>query len=171
MEVHDQSVVELLERYPSKNHGDSTISDLERLEIIIHKLKFIPAEHRAQVTYLQAITPVSITADDYLDRLIRIAGGIPTTDPSAADFNPNVLIVISDRSVGQLLSDLPEALSTTFWSETDAVRNHNVYVVHHPQYLRHSGNHPADDAEILAEIINPGYFVYGREGDAWMRFT
>lgn len=182
MEDVFKSIEEVLDLYPAATtvstdtpvtatSDPAPISDRERLEIIVHKLKFIPLEQRSRVTYLQDVSPIAITPSDYLDRLIRIAGGIPVTDPSAGDFNPGVLILISDKPISQLLSELPNALSTSFWSASEAVRNNNVFVIHHPEYLREPGKHLAEDAEILAEIINPGYFVYGRDEDAWMQFS
>lgn len=189
MEDHFKSIEDVLERYQSAVADDqqeidgpdvaraaesvsgTVLTDRERLEIIVHKLKFIPPEQRVKVTYLHDVAPVSISQNEYIDHLIRIAGGIPLNDPAVADFDPNVLIILSERPIGQLLSELPGALSASFWPQTDAVRNNNVFVVHHPDYLRIPGSRLAEDTEILAEIINPGYFVYGRDEDVWMRFN
>lgn len=142
----------------------------ERIELIVHKLKFIPDSQRTKVSYLKGITPVTFQQDNYLDQAIRLAGGIPQTDPQAPDFSPEVLILISDQSIGSILSELPHLLSSHFWPETLAVQNNQVFLVHHPDYLRKPNVHPADDVEILAEIIHPGYFVFGRNEDAWMAF-
>lgn len=142
----------------------------ERIALIVHKLKFIPDSQRTKVSYLKEIAPVTFQQDDYVDQAIRLAGGIPQTDPQAPDFSPEVLILISDQSIGTLLSALPTLLSSNFWPETLAVQNNQVFLVHHPDFLRKPKVHPADDVEILAEIIQPGYFVYGRNEDAWMAF-
>lgn len=142
----------------------------ERIGIIVHKLKFIPDSQRTKVSYVRETAPLTFIQDDYVDQAIRLAGGIPQTDPAQSDFAPEVLIILSDKSVGTLLGELPVLLSTSFWPDTGAVKNNHVFVVHHPEYLRTPGLHPADDVEILSEIINPGYFVFGRNEDAWMQF-
>lgn len=141
----------------------------ERIDLIVHKLKFIPTEQRPYVYYLHGIDPVFSDKNEYLDQLITIAGGRPSHQQEA-DFKPDILIVITDKSVAQLLSELPLVLSTSFWSETPAVQHHNVYLMHHPVHLRQPGAHATQDLEILAEIINPGQFVFGHEQSAWLSF-
>ncbi|HZH55133.1 MAG TPA: hypothetical protein VFD72_05740, partial [Sphingobacteriaceae bacterium] len=131
----------------------------ERIALIVHKLKFIPDSQRAKVSYLKQDSPLTFQQDTYLDEAIRLAGGIPQSNPQDPNFSPEVLIIIADQSIGTLLSELPTTLSMDFWPETLAVKNNQVFIVHHPEYLRTPSLHPADDVEILAEIIHPGYFV------------
>lgn len=143
----------------------------ERIGIIIHKLKFIPDTQRIKVAYIKDIAPWQFSSDNYVEQAIRLAGGIPQIDPTLPDFSPEVLVILSNQPVGQLLGQLPDMLSGDFWPETSAVKNNQVFLVHHPEYLRTPSLHPADDVEILAEIINPGYFVFGRDEDAWINFA
>ncbi|HLW50925.1 MAG TPA: hypothetical protein VKZ78_08125 [Sphingobacteriaceae bacterium] len=160
-----------LQAFVGANHRPDEIENIEeRIGIVIHKLKFIPDSQRTKVTYLRETAPWQFARETYVDQAIRLAGGIPQTDPSQADFAPEVLIILSDKPVANLLGELPATLSSSFWPDTNAVKNNQVYLIHHPEYLRTPGLYPADDVEILAEIINSGYFVYGRNEDVWMQF-
>lgn len=143
----------------------------ERINIIVHKLKFIPKEQRPKVLCLREISPAVGPNQQYLDQLIDLAGGIGYTGRDPESVNPDILIIINDRPVSQLLGELPHTLTTGHWADTHAVKNGNIYLVHDARYLRHPGAQIADDVEILAEIINPKYFIFGRDADAWMPFN
>lgn len=142
----------------------------ERINIIEHKLKFIADEHKPKVLCLSDISPVIVAQSPYLDKLIRIAGGIEYARWEDGEFDPDIIILINSKPMSQLLSELPNMLATTYWSETNAVKNNNIFVVHDPLCLQEPGAHIADDAEILAEIINPKYFIFGKNGKSWMQF-
>lgn len=144
---------------------------IERLEIITHKLKFIAAESRPKVHYIQDINPIRTKKDPYIDQLILLAGGIPQTDPTVERFNPNVLLVFSDKPITELFRELPLVLSMSELSEIEAIKNDRVYIIHHSDYFKTNGSLVAEDAEILAEILFPGYFVFGRDEDTWMQFS
>ena len=143
----------------------------ERINIITHKLKFIADEHKPKVLCLNAVSPMEIAHNEYLDNLVRIAGGINFFDTENEALNPDILIINANIAIPQLLSELPNALSTREWSQTNAVSNDNIYVVHDGRYLRQPSTNIADDIEILAEIINPQYFIFGRNEDVWMKFS
>lgn len=142
----------------------------ERTNIIEHKLKFIAADQRPSVLCLEDVSPSSIMQNDYLDALVRLAGGIPFTDTADSAFKPDVLIIISDQPVPALFGELPALLSSSTWEATPAVAKNNIFIIQDPQALRHPGLSVADDAEILAEIISTKYFFYGHDGEAWIRF-
>lgn len=143
----------------------------ERINIIVHKLKFIPKEQRPSVLCLRELSPAIRADREYLDRLVDLAGGISYADRDPESVNPDILILINDRPVSQLLSELPHTLTTGHWADTPAVKNGNIYLVYDGRYLRQPGARTADDMEILAEIINPKYFIFGRDADAWMPFS
>lgn len=140
----------------------------ERINIISHKLKFIADENKPKVIFFRDASPISIAEDGYLANLIRIAGGIHQTEVLTEESNPDLLIIFNEKPISQLLTELPQALST--WSQTPAVTNNHIYIIHHDGYLRQPGALIADDAEILAEIFYPKYFVFGRDEDVWMKF-
>lgn len=146
------------------------VEDLEeRIDIIAHKLKFIADDSKPRVLFLADVSPVQSVTNPYLDILTRGAGGIPigtTADGTTAD----VIVVVSNKTTPQLLSALPTLFSTPGWSESVAVKNGSIYLIHHPDYLRQPGALIADDMEILAEILHPKQFVFGRDKDVWMKF-
>ena len=142
----------------------------ERIDIIRHKLKFIPREQRPGVLCVRDLSPTVLAHDEYLNSLIEVAGGVPYTDWDKDGFNPDILILITDRPVPELLHELPAVLGTRQWAPTNAVKNNGFYLVYNTQYLRQPGAAVADDIEILAEIINPRYFIFGRDADVWMPF-
>jgi len=51
-----------------------------------------------------------------------------------------------------------------------AVKNNRVFVADGNQYFNRPGPRIVDAVEILAEIINPKQFVFGYEGDGWIKF-
>ncbi len=156
----------------TKPQADQLAEDLEeRINIITHKLKFIADAHKPKVLCLDAVSPMVVAYNPYIDNLVRVAGGINYFDADLDVLNPDILIINSDTAIPQLLSELPNALATREWTQTNAVRNDNIYVIHDGYHLRQPGANIADDAEILAEIINPQYFIFGRNEDVWMKFS
>lgn len=141
----------------------------ERINIVTHKLKFIADESRPRVLFLDDVAPAHTVHDTYLDTIARIAGGIPL-QPDAGFASAGTIVVVSDKPVPELLAELPALLATPGWAETAAVKNGEVYIVHHPDHLKQPGALIADDIEILAEILYSGQFIFGRDEDAWMRF-
>ncbi len=152
----------------AQQQADQLAENLEeRIAIISHKLKFIADANKPNAVFFRDASPISIVEDGYLANLVRVAGGIHQTGITE-ESNPDLLIIFNEKPVSQLLAELPEALST--WSRAQAVTNNQIYIIHHPDYLRHPGALVADDAEILAEIFYPKYFVFGRDADVWMKF-
>lgn len=155
-----------------QSEANQLVEDLEeRINIIIHKLKFIPEEHRPKVASLHDVSPMATAENEYLSGLISIAGGFAYSNWDPKNFNPDIILLIPDKPISELINELPNALGTSFWGNTNAVKNNNIYVIHDSRYLRQPGAQLADDTEILAEIINPKYFVFGRDKDVWMPFS
>lgn len=150
--------------------ADQLVEDLEeRINIITHKLKFITDESKPQVLFLADVSPVRLIDNAYLETVSRVAGGIPIsalTERAAAE----VIVIVSKRPAQQLLAALPSLFTTPEWAHTTAVKQGNVYLIHHPGHLRQPGARIADDIEILAEIFHPKQFIFGRDEDAWMKF-
>jgi|SRR5690606_1566369 hypothetical protein len=151
--------------------ADQLVENLEeRINIITHKLKFIAPENRPRVLLLHEVSPLIEVRSEYITNLVLTAGGVPV-EMAVDGAHAEILILITDKQVPALLNDLPRLLSAEPWSQVPAVANDNVYIVHHPGYFRQPGALLADDAEILAEIIHPKYFIFGRDEDVWMRFN
>ncbi len=151
----------------TQQRADQLVDELEeRINIIAHKLKFIAEENKPKVVIFDDRSSLSTVRNSYLANLIKIAGGIHLMDTENPD--PDVTIFITEKPMPQLLNELPHFLST--WSQTNAVLNNRVYIVHNGSYLCQPGSLVADDAEILAEILYPKYFIFGRDADVWMKF-
>lgn len=142
----------------------------ERLDIIVHKLKFIRKENRNKVLLLQNTSPISSEQDSYLENLITLSGGVPIQLDSD-NFHPDIILIVSSEPMGEILQNLPNVFTSGDWKSYNAVRNNQIFIIQKPEYLRSGGVYIPEDAEILAEIINPGYFIYGRDEDVWMNFS
>ncbi len=149
--------------------ADQLIENLEeRINIIAHKLKFIADESKPRIVFLTDVSPVKIHSDTYLETIARIAGGIPI-NASAVD-TADAVVVVCEKPTPHVLAVLPAMLALPEWAQTAAVKHGNVYIIHHPDHLRQPGALIADDIEILAEILYPKQFIFGRDEDAWMKF-
>lgn len=150
--------------------ADQLIENLEeRINIIIHKLKFIADENKPRVLFLDDVSPARVNRNVYLETIARISGGIPV-DTSSEPTTAEVIVVVSEQPMPQILTALPTLLAAPEWSEVMAVKNGNVYIIHHPDHLRQPGALIADDIEIMAEILHQKQFIFGRDEDAWMKF-
>lgn len=149
--------------------ADRLVEELsERINLISHKLKFITEENKPRVALFGDGSPMAVANDGYIGNLIQVAGGVLLPEPSVNDRNVDVLIVRSEKPVSELLTGLPQSLSR--WSDHPALVQNRLYIIHHRAHLRAPGALIADDAEVLAEILYPNYFVFGRDEDVWMKF-
>lgn len=156
----------------------------ERIQIIIHKLKFIPVEQRPKVAVVQAGTPFTFVQLDYLNQVVRYAGGIPIhprvnsfDDTTPTNQIPDVVLLFPSTgsngqiALGETLSSIPSFILSQFSANLPVVKNSQFFIIKNPDYLRIPSKYPADDVEIVAEIIHPGYFIFGRNEDVWMNFN
>jgi len=56
------------------------------------------------------------------------------------------------------------------FAELKAVKNNRIYIADGNQYFNRPGPRIVDSIEILAEIINPKQFIFGYEGNGWIKF-
>jgi len=136
----------------------------EEIDILIHKLKFIPQEARPTVLVLDQQSSYQPANSTQLSDIITIGGG----DLLFEKFdNPSKLVIIQHSD--DLYADIVSILEDEVISRTDAVQNNEVYIVNKPTFgVNHDNFLP--DVEIAAEILQPKYFVYGRQGDDWVKF-
>ena len=57
------------------------------------------------------------------------------------------------------------------WNNLSAVKNNRIYIADGNQFFNRPGPRIIDSIEILAEIINPKQFIFGYEGQGWIRFN
>ncbi len=152
----------------------------ERTEIIRHKLKFV--EDRPSVTCISRLAPLGL-AGMLIPELVEIAGGIPVLtekgkEPPYIEFeelktaDPAVIVIAAaNSSIEQTLLKINLLLDVPGWYELAAVKNNRVYIADGSRYFNSCGPSLVDTLEILAEIIQPKQFVFGFEGDGWVKFS
>ncbi|MDP1346586.1 hypothetical protein Q6271_29150, partial [Klebsiella pneumoniae] len=55
------------------------------------------------------------------------------------------------------------------WEALSAVRRRQVYVIDGHHYYNRPGPRQVESAEMIAEILHPDRFAFGREGRGWVR--
>lgn len=152
----------------------------ERINIIKHKLKFI--ETKPTVACIEWLSPVMV-AGNWTPGLVNIAGGQPVIaeEGKHSPFidveqiitsNPDIIIVMPcGFSIERTLREINLLLDLPGWQDLNAVKNNRIYIADGNQYFNRSGPRIVDSIEILAEIIHPKQFVFGYEGEGWIRFN
>ncbi|MFB5945193.1 hypothetical protein [Albibacterium profundi] len=144
----------------------------ERINIVIHKLKFIAEDQKPRVLVMTAVNSPEYEMNERLSGLLRMAGA-RVYDAQVGDgsgkFNPDLILVLADH-FEHLFGDLAVLLSLDEWKETNAVKNNRIYLVDRESNLSDDESQLADDLELLAEIIYPQYLTYGGNGDKWIQF-
>ncbi|MEO8887435.1 MAG: hypothetical protein ABI367_15330 [Mucilaginibacter sp.] len=130
----------------------------ERVDIIKHKLKYI--EQKPAVACIVNLDPVTL-ADDTIAELINIAGGAAETQFQDPDI---IVVMLSGLSTENTMKQIAQLLQLPGFDELKAVKNKRLYIADGNDQL------PVDTLELLAEIINPKQFIFGYEGDRWIKF-
>src|SRR5690606_3491440 len=134
----------------------------EEVNIMIHKLKFLPSENFPHIMLLRQSEGLDIEANESLIDKVRIAGGHYSTDKA----NAQVLVILKEDE--SLYSILPAILSRDSIQNTHAYRNNKVFIIETSDFR--DDQHFLRDNEILAEIMQPKYFYFGNEGVAWSKY-
>jgi iron complex transport system substrate-binding protein len=152
----------------------------ERIDIIRHKLKFIA--DKPAVACIEWLEPLML-AGNWTPELVEIAGGrsILTENGKHSPFinwedlksqNPEIIVVMPcGFSIERTMKEIDLLLSMPGFAEMQAVKNKRLYIADGNQYFNRSGPRIVDSVEILAEIIYPKQFIFGYEGNGWIRFT
>ncbi len=152
----------------------------ERMDLIRHKLKFI--SQKPTVACIEWIEPLMM-AGNWTPEMVEIAGGqavlaqsgkhstaIEWTDFVQAD--PEIIVVMPcGFGIERTLKEMDTLLQQPYFQELQAVKNNQLFIADGNQYFNRSGPRIVDSVEILAEIINPKQFVFGYEGEGWIRFS
>lgn len=135
----------------------------ERIDLIKHKLKFI--EQKPAVASIANLDTLSL-ANNSISELVNIAGGA-----SENQFNdPDIIVVMpTGYAIPQTMQQMDRLLQLPGFNDLKAAKNNRVYIA--------DGNFDITDAqqlvtltEVLAEIINPKQFIFGYEGEKWIKF-
>ncbi len=129
----------------------------ERVDIVVHKIKFMDKVPVACLTIDNEI-------HSPLDYLIELAGGEMVNDPMLA----KVLIYFEYQlGIPALMSKVVPLLS----SEWPAVAYNRVYLIDDATVLAKEPQDLVACLEDIAEMLHPGYFVFGNEGKGWVNFS
>ncbi|HEY0900279.1 MAG TPA: cobalamin-binding protein [Sphingobacteriaceae bacterium] len=160
--------------------GEVLVEDLqERIELIRHKLKFL--DQKPRVACIEWLSPLMV-AGNWTPEMVAIAGGVsvlatsgkhsPSIDlEQLISADPEVIIIMPcGFAIERTLQEISLLLSAPGWNEITAVKNNRVYIADGNHYFNRSGPRIVDSIEILAEIINPKQFIFGFEGEGWVKF-
>jgi len=147
------------------------VADLEeRINLVSHKLKFIQERQKPSVAILTSVNPPIFKTDRYSNEILRIVGStLHTFDTSSEEFNPDVVLIISEQ-MDRLFGDVAELLSQEKWQSINAIQNNRVYLIDGREQFHGYNSKIADDVEVLSEIIYPQYLTFGGNGDKWVQF-
>jgi len=151
----------------------------ERVDIIRHKLKF--SASKPTVACIEWLEPLMVSGN-WVPGLVRIAGGVSilAEDGKHSPYvewddirlqDPEILILMPcGFPIARTLREVDILLQLPGFSQLQAVKNNRVYIAEGNQYFNRPGPRIVDSIEILAEIIHPKQFIFGYEGDGWIRF-
>jgi iron complex transport system substrate-binding protein len=160
--------------------GEILVDELqERVDIIKHKLKFI--EQKPTVACIEWLQPLMLSGN-WMPELVNLAGGTSLLTEAGKHSpyvqweairqqDPDIIIVMPcGFSIPRTMKEIDLLLQLPGFADIKAVKNNQLYVADGNQYFNRPGPRIVDSLEILAEIINPKQFVFGYEGDGWIKF-
>jgi iron complex transport system substrate-binding protein len=161
--------------------GKNLLEDLnERVDIIRHKLKF--SDSKPTVACIEWLSPLMLSGN-WVPELVSIAGGnsILVEPGKHSPYvqwdeirlqDPEILIVMPcGFAIERTLKEIDILLALPGFNGLKAVKNNRVYIADGNQYFNRPGPRIVDSVEILAEIIHPKQFIFGYEGEGWIRFA
>lgn len=129
---------------------------LERLAIVEHKIKFMD---KVPVCFLDALGQPHVE----LAPFAALGGAVLTTSPVEAVY---VIFHEQGKGLGDLMRTAPVLMS----EEWPAVKFNRVCLLA-DDYKTNQVLETVSLVEDIAEMIHPGHFIFGYEGDKWIRFT
>jgi hypothetical protein len=128
----------------------------ERVDIIEHKIKFMDKVPVCCLDRENAVNPV-------INMLIEAAGGEIQTDPMQAR-----VLIYQESQVSML--DFMGAVPAILENAWPAVEYNRVYLMEDASAFLSDPESFVDALEDMAEMLYPGYFVFGNEGKTWTGF-
>lgn len=161
--------------------GDQLVEDLqERVDIIRHKLKF--TDNKPTVACIEWIEPM-MASGNWVPELVSIAGGVSILAETGkhspyvqwADIllqDPEVIVVMPcGFSIEKTIKEIGLFLQLPEFINLQAIRNDRFYIADGNQFFNRPGPRIVDSIEILAEIIHPKQFIFGYQGNGWIKFS
>jgi iron complex transport system substrate-binding protein len=143
----------------------------ERLALISHKLKFTP--QRPMVACITALDPLQLATDE-LAQQITLAGGISIAGDADTmlQLDPDVIILKPEgHSIEQAMSAFGQLSELDGFNKLKAVKSNRFYIVDGDRNFNSDAETFVDSVELLAEIIYPKQFIFGHEGEGWVKFN
>ncbi|WP_219226701.1 hypothetical protein [Pedobacter antarcticus] len=139
--------------------GDESIQEYlqERVDIILHKIKF-----------MEPVPVICMNLDNQVDsalkQLLEAAGGAVQDNPMQA----RILIYHQPNAgIPEMMGQVPQLLQ----KEWPAVEYNKVYLFEDATAAFSDPQSLVDAFEDIAEMLYPGYFIFGNEGKTWMSFA
>lgn len=136
----------------------------EEINIIIHKLKFLTADNFPKTIVLDQQQHFHPLTSSSLAEKVKIAGGRWITE--WVD-NPDCIIIVQSNE--SLYGQLADFLTNPNVTATNAYQLNNIYIIQNINFDENDSTY-LRDTEILAEILQPKYFIYGHDGSSWVKF-
>jgi iron complex transport system substrate-binding protein len=162
------------------DRGETLVDELqERIDIIKHKLKYI--DQKPTVACIEWLEPMMLSGN-WMPELVDLAGGLSILTEAGKHSpyvqwelirqqDPDIIIVMPcGFSIPRTMKEIDLLLQLPGFADMKAIKNNRLYVADGNQYFNRPGPCIVDSVEILAEIINPKQFVFGYEGDGWIKF-
>lgn len=128
----------------------------ERVAIVSHKIKFMD---KVPVVCLDMLNMQNLVLADE----INAAGGLLETDILGA-------VYIIYYQPGKTLNDLMREVPSLIDPEWAAVKNGRIILLNDDVNKQRTATNGVTLIEDFAEMLHPGYFIFGGEGDKWIRF-
>jgi iron complex transport system substrate-binding protein len=161
--------------------GLALVEELEdRVNIIRHKLKFV--DNKPTVACIEWMEPIMISGN-WIPGLVEIAGGIAVLAKPGQHSpyvqwedirlqNPDALILMPcGFPIERTLKEIGIFMQLPGFGQLSAVKNNRLFIVDGNRYFNRPGPRIVDSVEILAEILYPKQFIFGYEGEGWIRFS
>lgn len=143
----------------------------ERIDLIHHKLKFI--EQKPTVACITALDPIRLGSDD-LAGLISLAGGTSVSGDAEImlELNPDVIILKPEGyTMDEIMVNVSQLLQMPGFTNLKAVKSNRFYIIDGDAFLENNPENFVYSIELLAEIIYPKQFIFGHEGQGWIKFS
>jgi iron complex transport system substrate-binding protein len=159
------------------DRGDDLVGRLRRrLDDVAGKARTLP--RRPTVACVEWIEPL-MASGNWMPELVEMAGGVNLFGAAgqhaprltweqlcAAD--PDVILVLPcGFDIARSRREMPALTGKPEWPRLRAVRQGRVYLLDGNQFFNRPGPRLAESLEILAEVLRPEAFRFGREGTGW----
>ncbi|HVO22643.1 MAG TPA: cobalamin-binding protein [Candidatus Margulisiibacteriota bacterium] len=162
--------------------GPAGLSLTQRLRARLDALRSRAAvvHSRPRVACIEWMEPL-MAAGNWVPELVTLCGGTYEMVPPGARsialswedlqrYQPDVIVIMPcGFELLQTQRDLPRLTQRPEWKQLPAVRNRRVYAVDGNAYLNRPGPRIVESAELLAGLIQPGFFAAKIPPDSYVR--